>query len=81
MTPLSHLNRAELESLFEEMFRALHFVKALDKTLEYDYHGKRSLNRNGEPPAPGKRWSTPYIIASKTIKHINDVNNINKYQQ
>lgn len=73
MTPLSHLNRNDLETLVEDLLGAMHHIKALDKTLEYDYHGKRSLNRNGEPPPPGRRWERPYNLAVAAIKNVNDV--------
>ncbi len=42
-------------------------IDEVDKTPEYDYHGKDALNRKGEKAGVGSRWLTPREIAKNNL--------------
>ena len=66
--PPSELGRKVMDE-HASMIDALKSIQQNDKT-EYDYNGKEALNRNGQKPGPGKRFSTPREIAMAELDNL-----------
>ena len=67
-SPPSELGRKVMDE-HASMIDALKSIQQNDKT-EYDYNGKEALNRNGQKPGPGKRFSTPREIAMAELDNL-----------